>query len=392
MEHKKFLSFQGKNEYTLIRNRVQSYGLGKLRFAFLDVDWHEKEREALALKERSFVEASDHESILDMQDASKNYNIAAEYYKRMYREMSALHPFLAQTVSEMLEDAVNEVLYPQYQASIEIMFELFQFSMDDPKIAKRMRTYQELNTPDFSLVESTREFVKRLPALCADMAAFKEDLIRIAEIALDREADEAYPIWRYYEMQEDGFASLLRAQKAAGLPMVEQRILPEDALDGDGEGYLTFHAFYTARDIRTLIFAEFQYMSANDYVITKCQHCNRYFLPHSKASIYCDRLADPESGKSCKEFASVNKYLWKVSTDQAKKLYNRYRNNYQMRVRRDPEAFPYQGYADWMDSARPLLKEVQAGALSVEEFERRIALPGTKEARRALKKDSENPE
>jgi len=45
-----------------------------------------------------------------------------------------------------------------------------------------------------------------------------------------------------------------------------------------------------------------------------------------------------------------------------------------------------------MDSARPLLKEVQAGALSVEEFERRIALPGTKEARRALKEDSSIPE
>jgi len=52
----------------------------------------------------------------------------------------------------------------------------------------------------------------------------------------------------------------------------------------------------------------------------------------------------------------------------------------------------YQGYADWMDSARPLLKEVQAGALSVEEFERRIALPGTKEARRALKENTPNPE
>ena len=84
MEHKKYLSFRGKNEYTLIRERTEKYGLGKLMFAFMDVEWQKRRDELADLKERCYVENIDQEALLNMQDDSKNYIVLGAYYKALY--------------------------------------------------------------------------------------------------------------------------------------------------------------------------------------------------------------------------------------------------------------------------------------------------------------------
>ena len=114
MEHKKYLSFRGKNEYTLIRERTEKYGLGKLMFAFMDVDWQKRRDELADLKERCYVENIDQEALLNMQDDSKNYIVLGAYYKALYDELNTLHPFLGQTVDEMLEAAVDEAMNAKY--------------------------------------------------------------------------------------------------------------------------------------------------------------------------------------------------------------------------------------------------------------------------------------
>lgn len=386
MEHKKYLSFRGKNEYTLIRERTEKYGLGKLMFAFMDVEWQKRRDELADLKERCYVENIDQEALLNMQDDSKNYIVLGAYYKALYDELNTLHPFLGQTVDEMLEAAVDEAMNAKYarQMAVDIMLDLFRNYLENKRTTDRLAIFQEEQTSDYSLVEATNELFTRLCTLTEQMAAFKENLLLICGYALDREAENASckPIERYYDMLTEEYEPLLRVQKAAGLPFMEQRIIWEDDLETEKEdGGLIAHGFYTANDIRTLIFAEFQYMSANNHVISKCQYCKRYFCPHSKASIYCDRLADETSGKACKEFASTDKYLRGVSANEAKVLYGKYRNNYQMRVRRNPEDFSYSDYVAWMDKSKALLKDVRDGRMSLEEFDREIALPTTKEAR-----------
>ena len=321
-----------------------------------------------------------------MQDDSKNYIVLGAYYKALYDELNTLHPFLGQTVDEMLEAAVDEAMNAKYarQMAVDIMLDLFRNYLENKRTTDRLAIFQEEQTRDYSLVEATNELFTRLCTLTEQMAAFKENLLLICGYALDREAENASckPIERYYDMQTEEYEPLLRVQKAAGLPFMEQRIIWEDDLETEKEdGGLIAHGFYTANDIRTLIFAEFQYMSANNHVISKCQYCKRYFCPHSKASIYCDRLADETSGKACKEFASTDKYLRGVSANEAKVLYGKYRNNYQMRVRRNPEDFSYSDYVAWMDKSKALLKDVRDGRMSLEEFDREIALPTTKEAR-----------
>lgn len=384
MEHRKYLSFYGKNEYTFIREHAEQYGLGKLMFAFWDVNWQDKQKELTKLRKACFVKQIDQDAILDISDNSKNYIVVAAYYKTFYDELNALHPFLGQTIDEMLEETVNNVMPPHYAVAVDTMLDLFRHSLQDRKTIDRLTIFQEQRTKDFSLVEATNEFLVRLCALTKEMARFKEDLLEICTYALDRESEQSNqkPIERYYSMQEESYQPFIRVQQAAGLPHVEQRVIREDDLEsGKDNCVLIAHSFFTAVDIRTLIFAEYQYMCANNHVISKCQYCNRYFRPHSKASIYCDRLADEASGKACKEFASADKYLRQVSANEAKVLYGRYRNSYQMRVRRNPDDFPYSEYAAWMDRATLLLKKVKAGRMSIEEFDRKIALPSTKEAR-----------
>lgn len=386
MEHRKYLSFHGKNEYTLIRERTKQYGLGKLMFAFMDVDWQERRNELERFKERCYVESIDAEALLNTQDDSKNYIVLGAYYKLLYDELKALHPFLGQTVDEMLEAAVDEAMNAKYahQMAADIMLDLLRNGLENEQTANRLAMFERDEIKDYSLVEATNEFFMRLCALTEQMAAFKADLLLLCAYALDRELKNAsdQPIERYYDMQTEQYEPLLRVQKAAKLPFMEQRIISEDDLDAEKEDSgLIAHGFYTANDIRTLIFAEFQYMCANNHVISKCQYCHRYFRPHSKASIYCDRLADEASGKACKEFASADKYLREVSANEAKVLYGKYRNNYQMRVRRSPEDFLYSDYVTWMDRSKALLKDVKDGRISLEDFDREIALPSTKEQR-----------
>jgi hypothetical protein len=49
----------------------------------------------------------------------------------------------------------------------------------------------------------------------------------------------------------------------------------------------------------------------------KCGYCDRYFLPYSVVSLYCDRLVDGKD-KTCKEIAATEKYNQKVNSDAAK--------------------------------------------------------------------------
>ncbi|HPK17175.1 MAG TPA: hypothetical protein PKW41_14365, partial [Clostridia bacterium] len=52
-------------------------------------------------------------------------------------------------------------------------------------------------------------------------------------------------------------------------------------------------------------------------------------------------------------------------------------NTYHMRCERAPKHYPHEDYYAWMDNAKELLKEVDGGNLSVEEFERRISIGRT---------------
>ena len=137
------------------------------------------------------------------------------------------------------------------------------------------------------------------------------------------------------------------------------------------------HTFYAAEDIRALVMLEFDYLCGHHFTVRKCAHCGRYFLPVSQRAIYCSRVSD-DSGKACKDIAAAVKYRESVNRDEAKKYYQRLNNAYQMRCRRTPALFPQKDHWQWQDRARALLKKVEAGELSLENFKKQIALPKLK--------------
>ena len=376
MKHKKYLSFYSKTEYTRIGGDIAKYPVGSLLFAFLDAPWQEYRNQIEEMKQTCLVETPGPKALMNMQDSNKNYNIVSNFYSGLYTHLSHLHPFLGQIVDERLETSFNEVLLPNYELVADLMFDLFRNRNSEQGALERMQIFEEMETLDSSLVEATNTFLLHLSELCTDMATFQENLIAICDYALDRDTEhgEQPPIRRCYNMHKEMYQPYVDIKNAVELPQVSQEISQVTS-----SKTFVAHAFYTSTDIRALLFSEFQYMAANDLAICKCRYCNRYFLPHSKASIYCERIVDGTDGKKCKEYAASDKYLQSVSRDEAKKRYSLYRNTYQMRVRRDPETFPYREYETWMEQSKALMKKVATGEVSMEEFERRIALPSTKE-------------
>lgn len=74
----------------------------------------------------------------------------------------------------------------------------------------------------------------------------------------------------------------------------------------------------------------------------------------------------------------LRKNIRKVNSDAAKKLYTRLNNAYQMRCSRAPFVYRVEDRFAWQDRVRQLLKEVEAGNLSYEDFAEVVRLPDTK--------------
>jgi len=111
-------------------------------------------------------------------------------------------------------------------------------------------------------------------------------------------------------------------------------------------------------------------MVEHEVSIRKCEICRRYFLPHSKASRYCDRLVDDHAGKTCQDIGAMTKYQEKINGDLAKKLYIKVDNRIQTWVGRHKENGLYRlKYLKWKDEAKQCLEDVRNGRLSFEEFE-----------------------
>ena len=140
------------------------------------------------------------------------------------------------------------------------------------------------------------------------------------------------------------------------------------AFDG-GQGQLCL----TARDLRALLFLSFEYLVSQGYALGRCLNCGRYFVPFSVNTCYCDRPAG--EGRTCKSAAAKVNYTKKLRQDQARSLYAKQNNTYQMRVRRSPDRYPEAEYRLWRQQAKDLLAQAERGELSWEEFQEKMALP-----------------
>lgn len=198
------------------------------------------------------------------------------------------------------------------------------------------------------------------------LIAFQEDIETLLVYALDVDENlSGLSVGQRYATIPQKLIN--RYENANSQLIVQSRITGDNAYIG-----------YRSENLCNLAFFEFKYMCVNDIHVRRCARCERYFLPFSKISRYCDRVADFNTGKTCKDIAAMEKYTDKISQNEALALYRKRANAYQMRCRRAPRCYSHEDYEAWKEHARRLLEQVNSGDLSPEEFDRETQIPEAK--------------
>lgn len=389
-----FISFAGKKEYTLNEGICEERTIGALLFAFLDFSWDKAERELLDYQEKAQTFPVAENSVLSGDfSAGKNYLAFAPVYQKICADLEQLHPLLGQVVSGYLEKFLDEV-YPDMPVMAAYGYRIFRYYPAPPVSPEEINEFAMLGgfgVADEALIQATNRFAEELLRLCRLFHAWQQDLLQMIDFALDSEGQYAHLSTekRYYLMAMSGFPPYERSKDLLETVKIKHKLLSDwEGEQGESEIderllaelqdiEIVSHTFYTAEDIRALVMLEFDYLCSRHFTVRKYAHCGNYFLPVSQRAIYCSRVLD-DSGKACKDMAAAVKYRESVSRDEAKKYYQRLNNAYQMRCRRTPALFPQEDHWQWQDRAKALLKKVEAGTLSLEDFKEQIALPKLK--------------
>ena len=195
-----------------------------------------------------------------------------------------------------------------------------------------------------------------------EMARFQTLMAAAVARVLDRETGGSDTGQRYRQLLEE----------VSELSRLADRLHESVGIQytfASGQGQLCL----TAKDLRALLFLSFEYLVSQGYALGRCLNCGRYFVPFSVNTCYCDRPAG--EGRTCKSAAAKVNYTKKLRQDQARSLYAKQNNTYQMRVRRSPDRYPEAEYRLWRQQAKDLLAQAERGELSWEEFQEKMALP-----------------
>lgn len=148
-----------------------------------------------------------------------------------------------------------------------------------------------------------------------------------------------------------------------------QRYIPE----GSKKGGIFVATFYASDNLPALVFLEFEQMCSQNLKVARCANCGRLFVPFPSKARYCEHVADPQTGGTCKEIAAKQRYAEEVWSDKAKLLYNQLRNKYQMRGSRAPENKKMrEKYDQWRKAAQRALVKYQVGEIDFKRFREQI--------------------
>jgi len=324
MEHWYHIYFEDKTEYADVEDTLTKHQIGQLLFSFLDIDWDKLVAEISKFRKQ-------YPSDADIQ----------KYYSELKDRFRDAHPFLSHRIGRLT-------------------------------------------------LEPDPDNLKELYLKLSEFARFKAEISGAIYMTVDADGEhsELSLIQRYHLLQLGGPELSIQAQKMYSLVSIQHRIsengkrvfglskreITPELVDKVADSDLSAYTFYCSDDICALVFLEFEYMCTESYAIRKCGRCGRYFLPYSGVSLYCDRPVDTD-GRTCKDIAAKEKYMRKVNSDAAKRLYTRLNNAYQMRCSRAPSVYRPESRFAWQDMAKRLLSEVEAGAMTFETFEEAIRLP-----------------
>ena len=406
----KYISFRDKETLLDVDGGIETYPLGQLEFSVLDIDWAMCLHTTEQLRQRintmtPVAEWTLHEGFSKPDETV--YCVVAEHYQILMSLFRSDYPFLLSLFS--VQSIVKTLA--MYEKAYETAFK------NRERFSEIKRTGNLLMAADFTarifdaypappdwlngyghinddiVVAVTLQFVDHLVESLRALEVFQEKLKKMIEFALDvnGQYSEIKPAQRHYLMQATEFEPYQEC-----LPLYEKLSLKRRSLNNDApllelgypiskeflnalrEAELTTATFYCSDDICALAFMEFEHMCTVNGVVRCCGHCGRYFLSFTKNARYCDRIVNREQGRTCKEVAAMAKYLNAIRGDEARKLYRRLANTYQMRCSRAPACYPRAAYEVWLDEAKGFVEEFSRGEIDFQQLEERLRIPDIK--------------
>jgi len=382
------ISFSTQGEYVTDKkgahlfssNRSPWFPLGSLLFSFLDVDWKGIRSQACLL-DKDFDYSSDSNDILPL----------INFYREKYQQLHAMHPFLHYVVFTKIEDNVEFLFDREFDKrsnaidgepkpiNEERQFLHERFLSDICNFDKSPESIQ-YDLQDKSLKILIISYMRSMADLFDRYAKAANYFERVIAQTADRDQrpyKSLTPLQALYVLQEKQSEEYLPISYLQNRIEVNTRIINLDSTKTGNEktdkntfirqmknANLQLLPLYKSNDLIALCFTELQYMCSQDILLCKCKICNRYFIPFSKVSVYCDRLIE-DTDSTCKQRGSVITFTQNL--DDAKKLFRSEQNKHNMKCKR-PNAYTREQYNQWQDDAKKLLKQVQSGKMTIDEF------------------------
>lgn len=369
-----------KGDHVFSAKGLPLFPLGSLLFSFLDVDWSGMRKQARLL-DIDFEYTSDSNDILPL----------INFYREKFQHFHAIHPFLHYVVFTKTEDNVEFLFDREFDKitnaidgepkpiNEERQFLHKRFLLDICNFDKSPESIQ-YDPKDKTFKILIISYIRSMADLFdryTDTANYFERVIAQTADRDQRPYKSLTPLQALYVLQEKQSEEYLPISYLQNRIEVNIRIVNLDSTKAGNEKTdkdtfirqmkntnLQLLPLYKSNDLIALCFTEFQYMCSQDILLCKCKICNRYFIPFSKVSVYCDRLIEG-TDSTCKQRGSVITFTQNL--DDAKKLFRSEQNKHNMKCKR-PNAYTREQYNQWQDDAKKLLKRVQSGEMTIDEF------------------------
>lgn len=429
MDNSEYIFLKDKSEYMYGKQHISTYPLGTLLFSFMETNWESYMEEAQELLDRCLLTPDDENTTIKeglKKPEETVYCIVHDYYRSLLSEFEDKSTSLGTLFPSMV---LNELLFKYEQGfdefridkSLDEFQEIMKQGGNARKILEKQQKserskgnmyiaanlfirylenkldsdffggYADIADSQFSevAIRFMNWMVKTLKALCVLQSNIEEILDYMEDPVESFETMK--PVQMLCLMQATGFAPYIKSNRYYSEISYKRFILDrknlhiigstkhrDDFIEELRNNQLTIEIFVTSKSIAAFIFYVFDYLCMRNLPVRKCENCGRFFLPFSSSSLYCERMVDIETNKTCKDVGAMRKYNQNVSSNAAKALYRRILNAYQMRCKRAPSCYPRAQYEAWKEMAADALEQVEQGVLDFSEFSEKITLPDKK--------------
>lgn len=368
------MSLENQREYVYQNNfTVAESALGLWLLIFLDVDWADLIKKTESLRE-------DHEGTLSKfkwmpEKQRKQWELGyservAAWYHRLKEMLSARHPLLKLLVEQQIRNRLVCISQPENRT--ELRMEVLRYlEILDGTRAHSEQTMLSLMDLHPWLLEAEQIFFT--------LKTCQEQLLPPLNQVMGGDPEKGGGILqRYHQMQQKDLSFQCMVKQGYRLLSPRFRItnacrtyrsdLSKETAPQTNQ--LEGHTYMVTDALDALTLWEFEMVCANEIPLRRCAYCNRYFLPYSVVSCYCDRPVEGKGGKTCKEIGAMSRHQQKVNQDEAKKLYRKVCNRTQMAAHRRKEQYPdiLRRYRQVQLHGKELLEQVETGALTFEAF------------------------